>query len=513
MILYDFKFPNPSNAKYFWLCIILGLGFFLRIYKLDDKGISYDEKSSVSCAVGIPHAAITAVKSTTWQDLGFQNNIVFHSKDFWKFNTLQNVIKGSIHSHGYFITLHYWINIFGISDFSVRFLSVIFSSLIILLVYVFTNELLNSPKISLWASLFTSINPILIESGQFTRSHTMVVFFTLLSTYFFFKVFIQKNKSMLYFWGYTFGVLISIFSHFYCAYIFLGHCLIMMVYIREKKIWFKYFSSNSIVVFLYMLYLFKGGVEDLKAIESVNLTFKSISENWKEGDNTFYLPSTLNNLIAGWIQVILPMFGNSLQNFGIRLREIVFLLIVPLGLLSIGFNKTNNFTKKNIYFLILILLLMSPVFSTIMAIKSNYIIFFGPFYSAYSVPYAMILLAVGYAFIKTLRMLEKYLFYFLTALQITLMTLSLVPFYENYPYHKPHNQYIALANNIKDKCSSNDTIIYSNWEDAQITNLYLKKYDYLNQKVDTTYCNKVILIKSSGKKTELINDTNKILQY
>ncbi len=86
------------------LLAILSLGLFLRIYDLASESLWFDEGYFIALA---------------------------------KLDLFQIVEKGSQTSHPplYYIILHYWINLFGDSEFSTRFLSVIFGFFAIFMIY------------------------------------------------------------------------------------------------------------------------------------------------------------------------------------------------------------------------------------------------------------------------------------------------------------------------------------------------------------------------------------------
>jgi len=222
---------NKKLLKYSFLLLILIFGFIIRVIDIDKRGIWFDEKASVSCAVGIPFSGIHHLGATTWQDLGCKGNQIFISNIFWKYNTLQNVIGSAIQDNSsiaYFTALHYWINLFGTSDNAVRLLSVIFSCLIIVVIYFFSYEIFSSSRLALLSSYIAAIHPLLISEGRFTSSHIMAALFTLLSTYLFFKIFKQKKRNLLLIIAYSLITIISILSHYFAVYVFLGHWVIML---------------------------------------------------------------------------------------------------------------------------------------------------------------------------------------------------------------------------------------------------------------------------------------------
>ena len=67
------------------------------------------------------------------------------------------------------------------------------------------------------------------------------------------------------------------------------------------------------------------------------------------------------------------------------------------------------------------------------------------------------------------------------------MLISTITIYYN-PGQKPkQNIHKIAADRIINKYQIGDTVVFSNWQDAQLTNLYLKKQTYILQQV---YSNK-----------------------
>src|SRR6266478_3033376 len=84
------------------LLAILSLGLFLRIYHLSNESIWFDEAFSIMIA---------------------------------KLSLLQVALERDNNPPLHFILLHYWINLFGNSEFATRFLSVMFGFFAIFMIY------------------------------------------------------------------------------------------------------------------------------------------------------------------------------------------------------------------------------------------------------------------------------------------------------------------------------------------------------------------------------------------
>ncbi|MBK9282918.1 MAG: glycosyltransferase family 39 protein [Sphingobacteriaceae bacterium] len=488
------------NRYHLGLFLILGLAFLIRIYKLDSSSIWFDEKSSLSCALGFPHPGLTIVNQPSWTSLGFENNKPFSNQDFSKFNSINNVLNSSPHSHLYFGLLHYWVSFFGVSDFSIRLLSVIFSCLMVLILYLLAMELFGKQNVALMASFLIAISPICVLSGQFARAHSMVGFLTLWSTLIFYRLYFNKSDNLLYSVLYVVLIIVSLFSHFYSLYIFSGHFFIMLFTNRNWILWKKYFLSNAFVLTTILIYYINGGTEDFKLMAEIDSVFANEVQNWKPGGNPHFMPLSAHTIYAGWLQVLLPMFGNYFQGFGFRLREIQFFLILPLTFLILLYIKRKStYPGTNLLF-VAILFISGPLCAFFFSLRAGYTMFFTPGYSLYSFGFAVLLLALAFAQIKNENGWVKKTLYCLTGIQIVITWLSLIPIYREEHLGMKANPYPVVVDKIVMEANQSDTIIYSSFIIAQTTNIYLKGCDHLIQKVDTAQNNQILIKKANGEK-------------
>jgi len=135
------------------------LAFALRVYQLDAKSIWFDESHSLNRAsLDLPSIA--------------------SGKQIWG----DRVIWDRTHVPFYFFLLHFLIKLAGNSDFTLRFLSVIFGVLTMPLIYVMGKKL-GHPHAGLWAALLATFSPFYLWYSQEARMYTLLVFLGLLSVY------------------------------------------------------------------------------------------------------------------------------------------------------------------------------------------------------------------------------------------------------------------------------------------------------------------------------------------
>lgn len=121
---------------------------------------------------------------------------------------------------------------FGKSEFIVRFPSVIFGLLTILLIYKLGMVLFNE-RVGLIAAFLLSVSTLHIEYSQQARYYVYVVFFSLLSLFFLYKALRENNKK---FWLlFIASIFVNVLSHL-TTLIFLGiQILFTLFWLMQKK--------------------------------------------------------------------------------------------------------------------------------------------------------------------------------------------------------------------------------------------------------------------------------------
>ncbi len=191
--------------KFAWFFLaILFLALFLRVYDLGQESIWIDEGFALDNA-NRPFA-----------------EIIEWVKDFEPIPPL------------YYVTLHFWINGFGTSEFNTRLLSVIFNLLTLPIFYLFAKKLFNN-KTALIASLFFATSMLQVQYSQEVRSYAMFSFFAWLSSLIFLYIVLDKKK---WFIPYT-------ITTFVAAYVMQMVFLIMFL---QNVFFFAFFKKNKELV-------------------------------------------------------------------------------------------------------------------------------------------------------------------------------------------------------------------------------------------------------------------------
>jgi len=170
---------------YLSLTIIILLGLFLRIYDLGNQSYWLDESYS-----------ITDASKTSLSEV------------------LSNLKTDQPVPPLYFIFLHFWIQLFGLSEVATRSLSLIFSVLSIIFVYFMVKKI-SKEETALLTSLIFAISLPEIVFSQETRCYALFTFLAVLSTYYFIKS-ISENKKYNYYL-YTIFITLAVYTNYFAV--------------------------------------------------------------------------------------------------------------------------------------------------------------------------------------------------------------------------------------------------------------------------------------------------------
>lgn len=196
------------NKKFALLIIIsiIILSFLFRVYDLGSESVWYDEGYSVY------HAEKPILEAINILD-----------QDRYPYYILYDAI------------LHFWIKLFGDSEFSIRFPSVIFGILSIYVIYKL-GELIFGTNVGLLASFILSITLYHIRYSQEARSYSLLVLLVLLSNYYLVKI--LENTERKYIIGYIISSIMMIFAHGYgFFYIIFQNVYYFLQKKRDLKLW------------------------------------------------------------------------------------------------------------------------------------------------------------------------------------------------------------------------------------------------------------------------------------
>jgi len=175
------------------LLLILVLAAFLRFYRLDAQSLWADEGNSVSLSG----------------------------------RSLDHITAGAahdIHPPLYYYLLHFWMRVFGNSEFAVRALSALLGTALVYLTYLLGRRLSNH-WLGLTAAFLSAISPFQVCYSQETRMYILLATLTALSVYSFIRFLeVESSKTRnskpetrnLYLWAglYIVATTLSLYTHY-----------------------------------------------------------------------------------------------------------------------------------------------------------------------------------------------------------------------------------------------------------------------------------------------------------
>ena len=166
------------------------------------------------------------------------------------FHSLFEILKTENNPPLFFILLHLWIKVFGISAFSVRFMPMIFSTLTVLMIYL-TGKRFYSIRIGMVAALiFTFSNYHLLFAHE-ARVYSLFALLTAFSMYFYFQLIIRRDlRTIILLTIINLLLLYSHFFGFYILFIQLTSCLLIKE--LRSRVLKDYLIMLVIVIVLYI---------------------------------------------------------------------------------------------------------------------------------------------------------------------------------------------------------------------------------------------------------------------
>ncbi|MFH1392066.1 MAG: glycosyltransferase family 39 protein [bacterium] len=267
-----------------------------------------------------------------------------------------------VHPPFYYYLLKIWSFVFGQSIFAFRAMSVFFSVLALVFVYLLLRELKIRKYLNIFILLTLTLSPFQIQYAQEMRMYSLGAFLIIASAYFLIKLF--KKFSWLNFAIYSLLIIASLYTHYYLFFSVFAQAIIALIY-KNKKIFLSYILAG--LAFLPWLPVF------ISQNKQVQEAYWIPKPSWSSVPNTFL------RLILG-------------SNASIEHHYILYSLLILASLFFIiwGLIKFNNKFK----WLLLSLFLTPFILALLLSFKTaifldRYFIFVQAFY------YILILLGMS----------------------------------------------------------------------------------------------------------------------
>ncbi len=168
------------------LAAIVLISFFLRFYHLGYQSIWLDEGFSI------------------W---------------FAKLSTAELFLYPEENPPLYYIILHWWVTIFGFSEVSIRFPSLLCGVISVFMIYKVAGQLFNK-EAGIFSALLLGLSKFHIEYSQEARTYSLTVLLTLISMYYFIKLLRKSNQKVAI--GYILSSSLLMYSHVYGLFIIIA---------------------------------------------------------------------------------------------------------------------------------------------------------------------------------------------------------------------------------------------------------------------------------------------------
>ncbi len=350
---------QTSKKDYLILALILVVGLLLRLYNLDTYSIFFDEKSTMVVSQGL------VLDGSNQKEIYLAPT--FTPAEFWSQKTLADYYEAMSRSDignspFYYLLLHFWLEIFGLSDFYARLFSVLFSVLIIGMIYLFGRRFFSS-RTGLVAAALVAVEPFFISYGHQARNYSLTFFLALAATYFFLQIIENKANKRTSFWlyaGYILAAGLGLLSHFLTMSVLLAHAVYALFFLRTFEGWIKMAIAGVLTVSGLLWWLFfAGGQSTFANLNDQAVLYKSMAET---SGQTFgdILPATVKNVFSKSIPTLSDevIFTNGLSEVLQGKKNVILAILTGLFLIIWYRYKSKikgpNWLIKSIPFLLLI---------------------------------------------------------------------------------------------------------------------------------------------------------------
>ena len=193
----------------------------VRLYKLDGQTLECDELYTIPAATGhqyvyLSHeanAAPTIIPATTHE----YKNLLEPEAGFG-LSAVTAVLKRNVHLPAYFYLMHYWMELFGNSEFALRLPAAIFGALAAFMLFFLGKELFGLLP-GVVSALLMALSPEQIYFSQQARMYSLLALLAISSTYTLVLTGKRLESSWLYFW-YALVSVAGLYTHYEYAFCF-----------------------------------------------------------------------------------------------------------------------------------------------------------------------------------------------------------------------------------------------------------------------------------------------------
>ncbi|MBL0046563.1 MAG: glycosyltransferase family 39 protein [Bacteroidetes bacterium] len=234
----------------------------------------------------------------------------------------------------FFILLHYWIKLFGISEFSVRFLPALFSALTVIFIYKIGSDFFSN-KIA-WASSFLFIfSESHFEFAHDCRAYSLLVFLSLLSMYLL-LILIKRNAGNGYWILFCLVNSLLIYTHFIGWIVILVQISLLLIEFNAASLkkFGAVFSINFLLLLPYLpIFIRRIAVTTKFGTWVTAPTYEDLYIRlWDYSNKPFLTVLFISIFTLGSLQLIVAKKRTSIQ-----IKALLMLFFIPyLGLFLVS---------------------------------------------------------------------------------------------------------------------------------------------------------------------------------
>lgn len=320
-----------------------------------------------------------------------------------------NNAANDFHPPLYYLLVHFWTEIAGTSDFSLRWPSIAASLLCLPLLAVITRRLVDS-QVALWSVFFLSLAPAAIEFGRMARYYSLAMALGLLSTLL--LVSALKSDKRIHWFGYAVSALGLLYTFYPSGILLLGQALAFVWPQRRRG-----HARNWFITIVLVSLAFAPWFLSVTASQSAKMTSG--------------LNADLSRSLAG---VVLGVISTG-YTFSVGETIFPWFPVAWIGLLIVAGLLISGLTRS--FRLTLPLAGLSLVSVTFISLVTTYIAVGTPFLevparSLFVLPFFVWLLAIGLGPLKSARR-----FWLVVSLLLLVWTVSIFNIFTRQQYLNP----------------------------------------------------------------------------
>ena len=284
----------------------------------------------------------------------------------------KTLFKEDFHVPLYFVLLHYWMKIFGQSDFVLRLMGCLITTCSIPLVFYVCKSLFNKHCAYL-SAIFIALNAFNIHYSAELRFYGITVALAILSTYFFTKIFDKFEKKQLIF--YIISTLLLLYTYnFAFMYVFCQFLTGLFLVTKNKKNVVSFLKIYLIIFIFYIPIVFY--------ILHSYFTYKSTLLSFFRDIFSFDLMFFYNFFLTCYSNIFEQWQNNNVIQNEIILKHFfapftLIFMTLPIIFGIMGLVKSLLSKNKSVYIffapaLVLFLIQIILVFSRILALNLRY---------------------------------------------------------------------------------------------------------------------------------------------